>query len=313
VPCLRARVESQHGCVTNGFKVLHLTSWKVLFFMLAPLAMFSGLLLIFLGWRLFRLTSLVLGLFFGLLVAGIAIVFSVFLACEATKSSNVLDFWNWSHECTFHYLTANPYIVWVASTVGLLFGLILAVLAYWRPAFGGTLIGMATGAWVADYTYVISFSVLKQHWIVLVLAAIFIPLGAALGGLLPSSWKRPYFIVTISVTGSYLFCWGVGAYARFFPTMSLLDDLVGPRWEYYVYTLAIALLSVTGSAVQFNITGAFDWDTLMESGLCPTRRKRGGPTNAKVALLAENSADVEMEPPVKKIVQEIKDINPSDI
>lgn len=83
--CLRARVESQHGCVTNAFKALHLTSWKILFFIIAPLAMVSGLMLTFLGWRLFRITSLVLGLFFGLLIAGMAILFSVFLACEATK------------------------------------------------------------------------------------------------------------------------------------------------------------------------------------------------------------------------------------
>lgn len=306
-PCLRARVESQHGCVTNGLKVLHLTSWKILFWILAPAAMIAGLLLTFLGWRLFRITSLVLGLFFGLLIAGMAILFSVFLACEATKPATpTVDFWNWSHECTFHYLTSNPYVGWIASSVGLLFGLVLAILAYWRPSFGGTLIGMTTGAWLADYVYVISFSILKQHWIVLILGAVFIPLGAALGACLPSSWKRPYFIITISVTGAYLFCWGVGAYARFFPTMSLLDDLVGPRWEYYVYTAAIILLGGVGAGVQFSVTGIFDWDTLMDSGLCPTRRRRGGSSKASKALL--ESTDVEMEAPVKKIVADINDI-----
>jgi len=286
---------------------LHLTSWKVLFFILAPAAMVSGLLLTFLGWRLFRITALVLGLFFGLLIAGMAIIISVFLACEATKPPGAIDFWNYSHECTFHFLTANVYVGWTASSVGLLFGIILAILAYWRPAFGGTLIGMTTGAWLADYVYVISFSILKQHWIVLILGAVFIPLGAALGALLPSSWKRPYFIVTISVTGAYLFCWGVGAYARFFPSMSQLDDLVGPRWEYYVYTAGILILGTIGAMVQFNITGAFDWDTLIDSGLCPTRRRRGGTSKASAALL-DNPVDVEMEPRVKKIVSEIKDI-----
>lgn len=221
----------------------------------------------------------------------------------------MVDFWNWSHECTFHFLTTNVYIGWIASSVGLLFGLVLAVLAYWRPAFGGTLIGMTTGAWVADFMYVVSFSVLKQHWIVLVLGAVLIPLGAALGACLPNSWKRGYFIITISVTGAYLFSWGVGAYAHFFPTMSLLEELAGPRWQYYVYALAIAILGTTGAVVQFNITGAFDWDTLMGSGLCPTRRRRGK-GKAAVSLLAEG--DVEMVPPptkeVKKIVTEISDI-----
>lgn len=308
-PCLRARVESQHGCVTNGFKALHLTSWKILFFIIAPAAMLSGLLLTFCGWRLFRITSLVLGLFFGLLVSGIAILFSVFLACEATKPRVIPDFWNWSHECTFHYLTANPYIGWIASSVGLLFGLLLAVLAYWRPTFGGALIGMATGAWLSDYVYVTTFSVLKQHWIILLIAAIFIPLGAALGALLPSSWKRPYFIITISITGAYLFCWGVGAYARFFPTSSLLDDIVGPRWEYYVYTAAILVLGITGTFVQWHVTGAFDWDTLMDSGLCPTKRRRGGTGVAKESLLAKRpEEDIEMVGPVKKLVSEISDV-----
>ncbi len=200
------RVESQHGCVTNGFKVLHLTSWKILFFIIAPFAMVAGLLLTFLGWRLFRITSLVLGLFFGLLIAGMAILFSVFIACEATKPAAVHDFWNWSHECTFHFLTANSYVGWVASSIGLLFGLVLAILAYWRPTFGGVLIGMATGAWLADYVYVITFSVLKQHWIVLVLSAVFVPLGAALGGLLPGSWKRSVKLVLLHLSRARLVC-----------------------------------------------------------------------------------------------------------
>jgi hypothetical protein len=106
--CLRARVESQHGCVASTGKYLEQTSWKVLFMLLAPFAMVSGLLVSFMGWRLFRVTALVLGLFFGLSVAGVVIVFSVFLACEANKPTwaNV-DFWTWSHECTFHYLTTN--------------------------------------------------------------------------------------------------------------------------------------------------------------------------------------------------------------
>lgn len=113
------------------------------------------------------------------------------------------------------------------------------------------------------------------------------------------------------MTGAYLFCWGVGAYARFFPSMSLLDELVGPRWQYYVYTAAIAVLGITGAAVQFNVTGAFDWESLIESGLCPTRRRRGGGNaRSKEALLAADAVDVdvEMEPPVKKIVAEIADI-----
>lgn len=106
--CLRARIESQHGCVANTGKFLQNTSWKVLFMLLAPFAMFTGLLLALFGWRLFRVAALVLGLFFGLSVAGVVIIFSVFLACEANKPSwaNV-DFWTWSHECTFHYLTSN--------------------------------------------------------------------------------------------------------------------------------------------------------------------------------------------------------------
>jgi hypothetical protein len=106
--CLRVKVESQHGCVASTGKFLEMTSWKVLFLLIAPIAMFAGLLLAFLGWRLFRVTALVLGLFFGLSIAGVVIIFSVFLACEANKPSwAVIDFWNWSHECTFHYLTSN--------------------------------------------------------------------------------------------------------------------------------------------------------------------------------------------------------------
>ncbi len=106
--CLRARISSQHGCVASTGKFLQMTSWKVLFMLLAPFAMFSGVLLAVFGWRLFRVTALVLGLFFGLSVAGVVIVFSVFLACEANKPTwTTVDFWTWSHECTFHYLTSN--------------------------------------------------------------------------------------------------------------------------------------------------------------------------------------------------------------
>ncbi len=53
--CLRARVESQHGCVASAGKFLDLTSWRILFYIIAPVAMVAGLLLCFLGWRLFRL------------------------------------------------------------------------------------------------------------------------------------------------------------------------------------------------------------------------------------------------------------------
>ena len=95
-----------------------------------------------------------------------------------------------------------------------------------RPSFGGVLIGMTVGSWVSDYLYVTTFAVLKQHWIVLLLSALFIPLFALLGACLPSSWKRPFFIVTISLTGAYLFCWGVGAYATYFPSVVLLEELV---------------------------------------------------------------------------------------
>ena len=77
----------------------------------------------------------------------------------------MVDFWNWSHECTFHYLTANPYVGWIASISGLLFGLALAIVAYRKPAFGGVLIGMCVGGWISDFLYVTTFSVLRQHWV----------------------------------------------------------------------------------------------------------------------------------------------------
>ncbi len=307
--CLRARVESQHGCVTSAGKYLDLTSWKILFYLIAPLAIGAGLLLCFLGWRLFRVTSLVLGMFFGLSIAGIVILFSVFLACEATKPSWVqLDFWNWSHECTFHYLTANAYVGWIASISGLLFGLILAVTAYRKPSFGGVLIGMCGGAWMSDLLYVTTFSVLRQHWIVLLLSALFIPLFAILGGCLPNSWKRSFFILLISFTGGYLVCWGMGAYTSFFPSVMMLEEL-GPKWQYIVFAIVISVLGVVGSVIQFNVTGSFDWDTLMESGLCPGKsaKRRGG--RATTQTLLSSDQEVEMEPQVKAILKQISDVN----
>jgi len=306
--CLRARVESQHGCVASAGKFLDLTSWRILFYIIAPVAMVAGLLLCFFGWRLFRLTSLVLGMFFGLSVAGIVILFSVFLACEATKPSWAhVDFWNWSHECTFHYLTANAYVGWIASVSGLLFGLILAITAYRKPSFGGVLIGMCVGAWMADFLYVTTFSVLRQHWIVLLLSSLFIPLFAVLGGCLPNAWKRSFFIVFISLTGGYLVGWGLGAYTSYFPSVILLEEL-GPKWQYIMFGLLIVVLGLVGSIVQFTITGAFDWDTLMESGLCPGKnsKRRGGRATTETLL---PSQDTEMEPQVKEILKQISDVN----
>lgn len=310
--CLRAKVESQYACVAHGIKFLHLTSWKILFYVVAPAALVAGLLLCFLGWRLFRITSLVLGLFFGLSIAGTIILFSVFLACEATKPPSVLDFWSWSHECTFHYLTANAYVGIIASIAGLLFGLVLAIAAYQKPSFGGILIGMCVGAWMSDYLYVTTFSVLKQHWIVLLLSALFIPLFAILGACLPNSWKRSFFIIIIAMTGAYLFCWGIGAYTRFFPSLVLLEEL-GPRWQYYVFTAGILLMGLMGALTQFFVTGQFDWDTLMESGLCPARgnRRRVGKAREETLLSTVSSSsgeDIEMEAKVKNIVKEINDV-----
>merc|ERR1711991_121487 len=300
--CLRARIDSQYGCfASSSKKFLHLTSWKVLFYILAPVAMFAGLLLCLFGWRLFRITSLVLGLFFGLTMAGIVILFSVFLACEATKPDTATDFWNWSHECTFTYLTQNAYVGWLASASGLIFGLGLAILAYRKPAFGGVLIGMAVGAWVSDLLYVTTFSVLNQHWIVLLLSSLFIPLFAMLGSCLPNSWKRAYYVIIISFTGGYLFCWGVGAYTQFFPSVVLLNDL-GPKWQYILFAIAITVLGFFGSIAQFPVTGAFDWDTLMESGLCPGRstKRRAGKVASESLLAGEQ--DVEMDEKTKNII-----------
>ena len=306
---LRTRIESQHGCVASTGKFLHLTSWKILFYMIAPLAIVAGLMLCLLGLRLFRITSLVLGLFFGLTIAGMVILFSVFLACEATKPPDVVDFWNWSHECTFHYLTANAYVGWIASISGLLFGLALAIAAYRKPSFGGVLIGMSVGAWVSDFLYVTTFSVLRQHWIVLVVSSLFIPLFALLGGFLPNSWKRAFFIIVISFTGGYLFCWGIGAYTQYFPSMTLLEEL-GPRWQYIVFAIAIASLGVIGSIVQFTVTGAFDWDTLMDSGLCPGRatKRRGGKATTESLLSGDAASDIEMSTKTNSIIDEINDV-----
>jgi hypothetical protein len=303
----RVKAESQYGCVATTGTFLHLTSWKILFYILAPVAMLAGLILCFLGWRLFRITSLMLGLFFGLTIAGMVILISVFLACEATKPENVADFWNWSHECTFHYLTSNAYVGWVTSMSGLLFGLILAIVAYRKPSFGGVLIGMSVGAWVSDFLYMTTFSVLKQHWIVFVLSMLFIPLFAIMGSCLPNRWKRSFFIIVISFTGAYLFCWGVGAYTQYFPSMTLLNDL-GPQWQYIVFAIIILLLGVLGSIVQFNVTGAFDWDTLMESGLCPGKGSKGRRGKQGESLLSATDQEIEMDAKTKSIINEINDV-----
>lgn len=307
--CMRARIESQHGCVAATGKFLHMTSWKILFYILAPAAMVAGLMLCFLGWRLFRITSLVLGLFFGLSVAGIVVIIAVFFTCEATKPDRIGDFWNWSHECTFHYLTANPYVGWIASISGLIFGLALAIAAYRKPTFGGVLIGMTVGAWLSDFLYATTFSVLKQHWIVLVLSSLFIPLFGLLGGCLPNSWKRAFFIITIACTGGYLFCWGIGAYTMYFPSITLPQE-PGPKWQYIIFAIVIVIFAIIGSLVQFFITGNFDWDTLMESGLCPRNSKRRGAGSKQGAesLLSAADQDVEMDEKTKNIISEINSV-----
>jgi hypothetical protein len=46
-----------------------------------------------------------------------------------------------------------------------------------------------------------------------------------------------------------------------------------------VFCVVIAAIGVVGMILQCTVTGMFDWDTLMESGLCPTNKgtkRRGG-------------------------------------
>jgi hypothetical protein len=201
---------------------------------------------------------------------------------------------------------------WIASVSGLIFGLILAVTSYRKPSFGGILIGMTTGAWISDMLYVSTFSMLQQHWILLLLSAIFITFFGLLGAVMPNAWKRPFFIVIISLTGGYLFCWGLGAYTKYFPSSILLEEL-GPKWQYIIFSIVIVVLGIVGGIVQFNITGAFDWDTLMESGLCPSNKgtkRRGGRTTTETLLSSES--EVEMEPQVKEILKQISDVESED-
>lgn len=195
---------------------------------------------------------------------------------------------------------------WIASISGLLFGLILAIVSYRKPPFGGILIGMTTGAWVSDLLYMLTFSLLQQHWILLLISALFIVLFAFMGALMPNSWKRSFFIFIISLTGGYLFCWGLGAYTKYFPSSLLLEEF-GPKWQYILYCVVIAVIGVIGMILQCTVTGMFDWDTLMDSGLCPTNKGGKRRAGRNEALLSEQQ-EVEMEPQVKEILKQISDV-----
>ncbi len=159
---------------------------------------------------------------------------------------------------------------------------------------------------MSDLLYMLTFSLLQQHWILLLISALFIVLFAFMGALMPNSWKRSFFIFIISLTGGYLFCWGLGAYTKYFPSSLLLEEF-GPKWQYILYCVVIAVIGVIGMILQCTVTGMFDWDTLMDSGLCPTNKGGKRRAGRNEALLSEQQ-EVEMEPQVKEILKQISDV-----